>query len=127
MDFKNYKAIYLQIADRICDEILLGTYGEEERIPSVREYASVVEVNANTAMRAFDYLQSLQVIYNKRGIGYFVAVGAKGAILKLRKEMFLKDELEYFFKQLCSMNVSVVELSAIYNEYITNNHKQDIQ
>ena len=71
MDFKNYKAIYLQIADRICDEILLGTYGEEERIPSVREYASVVEVNANTAMRAFDYLQSLQVIYNKRGIGYF--------------------------------------------------------
>ena len=127
MDFNNYKAIYLQIADRICDEILLGTYGEEERIPSVREYASVVEVNANTAMRAFDYLQSLQVIYNKRGIGYFVAVGAKGAILKLRKEMFLKDELEYFFKQLCSMNVSVVELSAMYNEYITNNHKQDIQ
>ena len=127
MDFKNYKAIYLQIADRICDEILMGTYGEEERIPSVREYASVVEVNANTAMRAFDYLQSLQVIYNKRGIGYFVAVGAKGAILKLRKEMFLKDELEYFFKQLCSMNVSVVELSAMYNEYITNNHKQDIQ
>jgi DNA-binding transcriptional regulator YhcF (GntR family) len=127
MDFKNYKAIYLQIADRICDEILLGTYGEEERIPSVREYASVVDVNANTAMRAFDYLQSLQVIYNKRGIGYFVAVGAKGAILKLRKEMFLKDELEYFFKQLCSMNVSVVELSAMYNEYITNNHKQDIQ
>ncbi|MGE0016010.1 MAG: GntR family transcriptional regulator [Bacteroides sp.] len=127
MDFKNYKAIYLQIADRICDEILLGTYGEEERIPSVRVYASVVEVNANTAMRAFDYLQSLQVIYNKRGIGYFVAVGAKGTILKLRKEMFLKDELEYFFKQLCSMNVSVVELSAMYNEYITNNHKQDIQ
>ena len=127
MDFKNYKAIYLQTADIICDEILLGTYGEEERIPSVREYASVVEVNANTAMRAFDYLQSLQVIYNKRGIGYFVAVGAKGAILKLRKEMFLKDELEYFFKQLCSMNVSVVELSAMYNEYITNNHKQDIQ
>ena len=127
MDFKNYKAIYLQIADRICDEILLGTYGEEERIPSVREYASVVEVNANTAMRAFDYLQSLQVIYNKRGIGYFVAVGAKEAILKLRKEIFLKDELEYFFKQLCSMNVSVVELSAMYNEYITNNHKQDIQ
>ena len=127
MDFKNYKAIYLQIADRICDEILLGTYGEEERIPSVREYASVVEVNANTAMRAFDYLQSLQVIYNKRGIGYFVAVGAKGTILKLRKEMFLKDELEYFFKQLCCMNVSVVELSAMYNEYITNNHKQDIQ
>ena len=50
MNFKESKAIYLQIADRICDEILLGQYPEEERIPSVREYAAIVEVNANTAM-----------------------------------------------------------------------------
>lgn len=48
MNFKESKAIYLQIADRICDEVLLGQYREEERIPSVREYAAVVEVNANT-------------------------------------------------------------------------------
>ena len=48
MNFKESKAIYLQIADRICDEILLGQFAEEERIPSVREYATIVEVNANT-------------------------------------------------------------------------------
>lgn len=72
MNFKESKAIYLQIADRICDEVLLGQYREEERIPSVREYAAVVEVNANTVMRSYDYLQSQEVIYNKRGIGYFV-------------------------------------------------------
>ena len=66
MNFKEAKAIYLQIADRICDEILLGQYKEEERIPSVREYAAIVEVNANTAMRSFDYLQSQEVIYNKQ-------------------------------------------------------------
>ena len=71
MNFKESKAIYLQIADRICDEILLGQLGEEERIPSVREYAAIVEVNANTVMRSFDYLQSQNIIYNKRGIGYF--------------------------------------------------------
>ena len=70
MNFKESKAIYLQIADRICDEILLGQFGEEERIPSVREYAAIVEVNANTVMRSFDYLQSQNIIYNKRGIGY---------------------------------------------------------
>ena len=58
MNFKESKAIYLQIADRICDEVLLGQYREEERIPSVREYAAVVEVNANTVMRSYDYLQS---------------------------------------------------------------------
>ena len=56
MNFKESKAIYLQIADRICDEVLLGQYREEERIPSVREYAAVVEVNANTVMRSYDRL-----------------------------------------------------------------------
>ena len=90
MNFKESKAIYLQIADRICDEVLLGQYQEEERIPSVREYAAVVEVNANTVMRSYDYLQTQGVIYNKRGIGYFVSVGARKLILSLRKEYFLK-------------------------------------
>ncbi len=64
MNFKENKAIYLQIADRICDEILLDKYKEEERIPSVREYATIVEVNFNTIMRTFDYLQSMEIIYN---------------------------------------------------------------
>ena len=100
MNFKESKAIYLQIADRICDEVLLGQYQEDERIPSVREYAAVVEVNANTVMRSYDYLQSQEVIYNKRGIGYFVASGARALILSLRKEYFLKEEVDYFFKQM---------------------------
>ncbi len=90
MNFKESKAIYLQIADRICDEILLGQLGEEERIPSVREYAAIVEVNANTVMRSFDYLQSQNIIYNKRGIGYFVATGARGIDSFFAKGYFFK-------------------------------------
>ena len=80
MNFKDNNPIYLQIAERICDEILQGRYSEDDRIPSVREYAAMVEVNANTVVRTFDHLQSLEVIYNKRGLGYFVA---KGAIRRL--------------------------------------------
>ncbi len=68
MKFKESKSIYLQIADRICDEILQGQYMEEERIPSVREYAATVEVNANTVVRTYDYLQGQEIIYNKRGL-----------------------------------------------------------
>lgn len=117
MNFKEAKAIYLQIADRICDEILLGQYKEEERIPSVREYAAIVEVNANTAMRSFDYLQSQEVIYNKRGIGYFVSVGAKKNILSLRRKTFLKEELDYFFKQLYTLGISADEIAEMYREY----------
>lgn len=96
MNFKESKPIYLQIADRICDEVLFGQYREEERIPSVREYAAVVEVNANTVMRSYDYLQSREVIYNKRGIGYFVSSGARELILSLKKKYFMEEEIDYF-------------------------------
>ena len=99
MKFKESKSIYLQIADRICDEILQGQYKEEERIPSVREYAATVEVNANTVVRSFDYLQGQDIIYNKRGLGYFVALEGRERILELRKEVFLRDELPEFFRQ----------------------------
>lgn len=117
MNFKENKAIYLQIADRICDEIILGQYAEEERIPSVREYASIVEVNANTVMRSFDHLQSQEIIYNKRGIGYFVSPGAKKMILAIRKERFLKDDIEWFFRQIYTLGISFTELEAMYLEF----------
>ena len=62
MNFKENKPIYLQIADRICDEILQGRYAENDRIPSVRDYAATVEVNANTVVRTYDYLQGQEII-----------------------------------------------------------------
>lgn len=120
MNFKESKAIYLQIADRICDEILLGQYKEEERIPSVREYAGLVEVNANTTMRSYEYLQSRDIIFNKRGIGYFVSPGARETIITLRKESFLKEEVEYFFKQLHTLNISWEDLQSMYINYQKN-------
>ena len=72
MNFSNDKAIYIQMAERLCDEILSGQYKEDERIPSVREYAVLLQVNTNTAMKAYDQLARDEIIYNKRGLGYFV-------------------------------------------------------
>ncbi|MCI1683708.1 MAG: GntR family transcriptional regulator [Bacteroides sp.] len=118
MNFKENKAIYLQIADRICDEILLERYKEEERIPSVREYAAVVEVNANTVMRSYDFLQAQEVIYNKRGIGYFVSTGARELIHSLRKKYFLNEELDYFFKRMYTLGFSAEEVTKMYREFI---------
>ena len=78
----------------------------------------MVEVNANTVMRSYDYLQTHGVIYNKRGIGYFVSVGARKLILSLRKEYFLKEEVDYFFKQIFTLGISAEELSGMYQEFI---------
>ena len=118
MKFKESKSIYLQIADRICDEILQGQYREEERIPSVREYAATVEVNANTVVRSFDYLQGQDIIYNKRGLGYFVSQGARERILELRKEVFLRDELPEFFRQVKTLGIPMKEIEKMYKEYL---------
>ena len=118
MKFKESKPIYLQIADRICDELLQGQYRPEERIPSVREYAATVEVNANTVVRTYDYLQSQEIIYNKRGLGYFVASGAREVILTLRRKVFLQDELPDFFRQLKTLDIPLTEIERMYGEYL---------
>lgn len=123
MKFKESKSIYLQIADRISDEILVGRYAEEERIPSVREYASLVEVNANTAMRSYDFLQSQDVIYIKRGIGYFVSLGAKKRIRDFRRESFMQHNLSEFFNQVYTLGLSMDDLVLKYKEYVREKEK----
>ena len=117
MNFKENKAIYFQIAERICDLILLGEYREEERIPSVREYAAIVEVNFNTVMRSFDHLQASGIIFNKRGIGYFVSSGACKKIHALRKEYFLQNEINDFFRQLYLLEIPMDEIAEMYKNY----------
>ena len=115
MIFKEPQAIYLQIADRIEEDILNGTYLENERIPSVREYAATIEVNVNTVMRSYDNLQSLQVLYNKRGIGYFVAADAKNGIRVRRKAQFMSEELPQLFKTMLTLDISMDEVVKLYN------------
>ena len=56
MIFNSDKPIFLQMADRLCDEILADKYKDDDRIPSVREYAVLLEVNTNTAVKAYDEL-----------------------------------------------------------------------
>ena len=123
MQFNENKAIYIQIAERIADEIMLGVYNEDERIPSVREYAATVEVNANTAMRSYDFLQSRAVIRMQRGIGYFVEQGAAGRIRAFRRETFMNEELYDFFRQARSIGLTADELAALYRQYCDEQNK----
>ena len=118
MNFNNDKAIYIQIADRLCDEILAGSYQDDERIPSVREYAVLLQVNTNTAVKAYDELARSEIIYNKRGLGYFVTKGAKKKILKERKQSFMKEKLPELFRQMQLLDISMED---IVNAWQKNN------
>lgn len=125
MTFKENKPIYLQIADRIMDEILQHVYEEEGRILSVREYAGVVEVNANTVVRTYDYLQNQGIIYNKRGLGYFVSPGAAQKIVALRKETFLQQVLPGVFKEMYLLHIPMETLAEMFEAYQKERRKSE--
>ena len=116
MTFSNDKAIYLQIVDRLCDEILSGKYQDDDRIPSVREYAVLLEVNTNTAVKAYEQLAREEIIYNKRGLGYFVTKGAKKQILKARKNDFMKERLPELFRQMALLDITIDDVAEAYKE-----------
>ena len=115
MIFTNDKAIYIQMADRLCDEILADKYKDDDRIPSVREYAVLLEVNANTVVKAYDELSRANIIYNKRGLGYFVTPGAKKQILKARKKEFMKERLPELFRQMQLLGITLEDVKNEYN------------
>jgi DNA-binding transcriptional regulator YhcF (GntR family) len=114
MIFTNDKAIYIQMADRLCDEILSGVYKDDDRIPSVREYAVLLEVNTNTAVKAYEQLAREEIIYNKRGLGYFVTPGARKQILKVRKQEFMKERLPELFRQMQLLGITLEDVKNKY-------------
>lgn len=117
MDFKDTNAIYLQIADFICENILLKKWRNGDRIPSVRELAISMEVNPNTAMRTFTYLQDQGIIFNKRGIGYFISDEGFKKTLKLKRETFLKEELPEFIKSMKLLGITHDDIKDYFDEY----------
>lgn len=121
MQFKDNKAIYLQIADLICNDILTDQLIEDERIPSVREYASTVEVNANTCVRAYDWLQNQNIIYTKRGLGYFVTVGAKENIKKMKHAEFMRETIPEVAQKMINLDITMDELTQAIIQYQMNN------
>jgi len=114
MDFNNNLPIYLQIADFVSDKILLKVWEEDEKIPSIRELATELEVTHNTVLRTFEHLQGKNIIYTKRGMGYFVEKNALSLLNKSKKEQFLREELPNLFYK---MNIIGFEINELVEEF----------
>lgn len=100
MEFNSNKAIYLQICDAICEQILGGLLLPDARIPSVREYGAEIGVNPNTVMRSYEKLTNEGIIYNKRGIGYFISADAREITLNQLRKEFMENELPKIVKRM---------------------------
>ena len=116
MEFNAHKPIYLQICSQLYEQILRGDLKADDRIPSVRDYGIQLGVNPNTIMRSYEHMTAAGVIYNKRGIGYFVAENAKELVLSQMKEEFLKDELPQVIKKMHLLGISTEDFITFANE-----------
>ncbi|MFJ1436001.1 GntR family transcriptional regulator [Capnocytophaga canimorsus] len=120
------QAIYLQIADYICQKILLGEWQPESKIPSVRELAVQMSVNPNTVARSYEFLKNNGIIIDRRGVGYFVETNGIEQARKYRQQEFLQNELPSFFNTLYTLGVELTELQHHYENFKTTlNQKQN--
>lgn len=92
--FDGREPIYLQIAERIRNEILNGALKEDDQVMSTTQYATTYRINPATAAKAFAQLVDEGVLYKRRGIGMFVSPDARGALAERRRERFFADVVE---------------------------------
>ena len=105
MEFKSKQAIYLQIADYVCDQILSGKWPAGEKIISIRDLAIQLAVNLNTVSRAYERLQQQEVIFIKRGMGHFVDESAPEKIREIRRQRFFEQDLPEFIKKVQMLGI----------------------
>jgi len=123
MNFKDKEAIYLQIAAYVSENISLGKWLPEEKVPSVRDLAVELQVNPNTVMRTYEHLQNQEVLFNKRGMGLFVTPDAIDKIKAIRRERFLSQELPDFFRSIYLLDIELDEVQKRYEAFKKENYK----
>jgi DNA-binding transcriptional regulator YhcF (GntR family) len=116
MNYTEHKPIYLQIVDSICEQVLNGTLTGGDRIPSVREMAITMEVNPNTLMRSYGYLEEQSIISMSRGVGYFLTEDAQKKVIALKKKEFLTEDLPKVFKMMDLLEMDLNELTQLYQK-----------
>jgi GntR family transcriptional regulator len=124
MEFRDKQSIYLQIAEYVCEQILLKKWLVGDKILSIRDLAVALEVNPNTVQRAYDFLQQQNIIANKRGVGYFVAEDAEERTLAFRRQQFMDNEMPIFLRNLYLLKLDIEDVKKQYEQFIHHTFSQ---
>ena len=114
MEFRENQAIYLQIADLMCENVLAGAWKAGERIPSIREMAESIQVNPNTVMRTYGFMEEQGIIHNQRGIGFFLAATAYETTRELKRKSFESRDLPQLWKTMDLLQMGIDDLRSLY-------------
>lgn len=105
------RPIFVQIAERIEDDIINGGLLEESQVPSTNQFASFYQINPATAAKGVNLLVDQGILYKKRGIGMFVAEGARAKLMEKRKEQFFEQYVIKMLQEADKLGISVEELT----------------
>ena len=117
LDLNSDKSIYIQIAELIENDILLGNLKEEDQAPSTNQFAKVYNINPATARKGLNILVDEDILYKRRGMGMFVSEGARKIILKKRQNTFFKDILPEIITEANRLEISVDEIVKFIKDY----------
>lgn len=115
MDFKTNKPIYQQIIDYCFNKVLAQEWNEDAKVPSVRELAMELSVNTHTVLKAYEYLQDEEIIYPKRGLGFFLSTDALSRVNTARREEFYETTLNEVFNEMDRLQISIEDIINHYN------------
>ncbi|MFK4996827.1 GntR family transcriptional regulator [Bacillus sp. N9] len=105
------RPIFIQIAERIEDDIIEGTLLEESQVPSTNQFAAFYKINPATAAKGVNLLVDEGILYKKRGIGMFVAEGARAKVMEKRKELFFEQYVITMVQEARKLGISTEQLT----------------
>jgi DNA-binding transcriptional regulator YhcF (GntR family) len=106
----NNKPIYLQIREKIEDQIVTGLLKEGDQAPSTNQLVNFYKVNHVTVSKGVNQLVDEGILFKKRGVGMFVAEGAKEKLIQQRKEKFIEDHLIKLVEEANILGITEDEL-----------------
>lgn len=112
IEFSKEKPIYSQITDYCLDRIRTGQWIPEGRIPSIKELSAELCVNARTVMKSYDEMESRGIIFQKRGMGYFVDREASKNVYEFLKDDFLKNVIPMVARKMAELGLTTEEVIA---------------
>lgn len=110
MDFNDNKPIYKQIVDYCFGCIISRLWRPGEKIPSVREMSAAMTVNTHTVLNAFEYLQTHDIIYPRRGMGFFLVDDAAVRVAAVRRQQFFDETLPHLAAEMRMLGLSAEDL-----------------
>lgn len=113
IDFNSDKPIFQQIAEEIQDAILSGAFSEESQIPSITEFSVRFKINPATALKGINILVDKNILYKKRGVGMFVAVGAVEKLRNERQENFYENYIKGLIDEARRLGITQNEIKVM--------------